>query len=393
MIQPTLTFASGNAKCNQNIILMKSIEEAISDVFLWLTTAKNAYSSSGMKYHLMGIAEDIVGLAQRLHDEVLGRAKQDVVLDIGIDFAALSQRLLTMELAEYTLSEVQEQQLQVTEALGRLNAVVEEITAQLERHHRDEEFVRLYEKEKNSYLASGAARYSRKTFEEWKDNNCNGEPTLEDIEDYRLEKLLQMFETGVLDGTVEHIVRVRRYPGEIDFEQVEPNPKITKSPVHHYAALRRLADYEDGCLRVNPLHVGKYFYANRKEENAKANRTNFLKYMHKVELAQQERRKLMQERITDSNGLCRGEAEERDLFHFIHPEIEEEEARRIHKAIKRLVVNQKVQDICIYLKEQREKGKLLLPQSPGTAYKELQRMGMPCGEGYSEKYFYSCYLK
>ena len=36
-------------------------------------------------------------------------------------------------------------------------------------------------------------------------------------------------------------------------------------------------------------------------------------------------------------------AEERDeeLFHFIHPEIEDEEAWRIHKAIKRLVAHQK----------------------------------------------------
>lgn len=375
---------------------MQSIEDAISDVFLWLTTARNASSSSGMKYHLAGIAADIAGLAQRLHDEVLERVKQDAVMDIGINFAALSQRLLTMELEENAQPEVQEEQLQVTEALGGLSAVVEEIIAQLDRHHRDEEFVRLYEKEKNKYMASGAARYSRKRFEEWKDNSCNGEPTLEDIEDYRLEKLLQMFGTGVFNGVVEHIMRAKRYPGEIDFDQLEPNPKITKSAVHHYTALRRLVDYEDGCLKVNPLHVGKYFYNNRNEENAKAHRTSFLKYMHKVELSQQELRKLMQkEGKSASYGLCHEEAEtqETELFHFIHPEIEEEEARRIHNAIKRLVVNQKVQDICIYLKEQREKGKLLLPQSPGTAYKELQRMGMPCGEGYSEKYFYSCYLK
>lgn len=82
-----------------------------------------------------------------------------------------------------------------------------------------------------------------------------------------------------------------------------------------------------------------------------------------------------------------------ERFHFVHPEIEEEEAWRIHNSVKRLVTNQKIPEICIYIKEQREKRKMLLPQSPSAAYKELQRMGMPKGEGYGEKHFSSCYMK
>lgn len=82
-----------------------------------------------------------------------------------------------------------------------------------------------------------------------------------------------------------------------------------------------------------------------------------------------------------------------ELCHFIHPEIEEEEAWRIHNAVKRLVANQKVPEICSYLKEQKEKGKLLLPSSPKNAYQELVRLGMPTGEGFSEKYFTNNYMK
>ncbi len=82
-----------------------------------------------------------------------------------------------------------------------------------------------------------------------------------------------------------------------------------------------------------------------------------------------------------------------ELFHFVHPELEEDEAWRIHDAIKRLVTHQKVQEICLYLKELKGKQKVLLPQSPGVAYKELVRMGMPTGDGYSEKYFSGCYQK
>ena len=90
-----------------------------------------------------------------------------------------------------------------------------------------------------------------------------------------------------------------------------------------------------------------------------------------------------------------GDDKERDeeLFHFVHPELEEDEAWRVHDAIKRLVTYQKVQEICLYLKELKGKQKVLLPQSPSVAYKELVRMGMPTGDGYSEKYFSGCYQK
>jgi len=82
-----------------------------------------------------------------------------------------------------------------------------------------------------------------------------------------------------------------------------------------------------------------------------------------------------------------------ERFHFVHPELDEEEAWRIHDAVKRLVKHQKAKEICQYLKDLRKERKVLLPESPGIAYKELVRMGMPTGDGFSEKYFSGCYLK
>ena len=82
-----------------------------------------------------------------------------------------------------------------------------------------------------------------------------------------------------------------------------------------------------------------------------------------------------------------------ELFHFIHPEIEEEEALRIHQAIKRAVAYLKAPEICAYLKELKQKGKVMLPPSPTIMYNELVRLGMPTGKGFSEKYFSSCYIK
>lgn len=82
-----------------------------------------------------------------------------------------------------------------------------------------------------------------------------------------------------------------------------------------------------------------------------------------------------------------------ELFHFIHPEVEEEEAWRIHQAIKRTVAYQKAPGICAYLKELKQKGKVMLPPSPAVMYNELVRLGMPTGKGFSEKYFSSCYIQ
>jgi hypothetical protein len=85
--------------------------------------------------------------------------------------------------------------------------------------------------------------------------------------------------------------------------------------------------------------------------------------------------------------------QDEELFHFVHPELDDEEAWHIHNAVKRLVTHQKVLDICLYLKDLKKQGKVLLPQSPSVAYQEMVRMGMPTGDGFSEKYFSGCYKK
>lgn len=82
-----------------------------------------------------------------------------------------------------------------------------------------------------------------------------------------------------------------------------------------------------------------------------------------------------------------------ERFHFVHPEIEDEEAWRIHQSIKRLVAYQKIPEICAYLKELKQKGKVLLPSVAAVMYNELVRLGMPTGDGYSEKHFSNSYTK
>ena len=84
------------------------------------------------------------------------------------------------------------------------------------------------------------------------------------------------------------------------------------------------------------------------------------------------------------------EADE-ELFRFIHPSMVSSHEWEIHQEVKRLVARFGIQDICAYLVQMKNDGKILLPQSVSAAYKELVRMGMPCGEGFNEKTFQKYY--
>ena len=272
------------------------IKNILSRLFERLAGYREELPSAGTKYRLMGFAADIVEVTENLQREVLEVVSHEAVLDadVDIDYVKLSDEVLTMELDELPDADdaIREQTHLVNESLGVLSNLLGRIDTQLRRHHRDEEYAKLYEGEKRRYMNSGSAGRARQAFEEWKDYE-DGLPLPEQIADFIVEKLLHMFEKGALVAGVEHILRAKRYPGEIDFEQVEVSQKMTKSVYHHYAALRKIVDFKDGCLVVDPVRVGKYFYASRHEENAKAHRSAFLNYMYKIELVQAEYRKLM----------------------------------------------------------------------------------------------------
>ena len=288
----------------------------LSRLFARLDGYREERPSAGTRFRLMGLAADIIEVTETLQREVLEVVSHEAVLDADADtdFAALSLKVLTMELEDKADADdaIREQTRIANEALGELSNVSGQIDVQLNRHHKDEEYVRLYEGERRRYMNSGSSGRARQKFEEWKDME-GGRLQLEQIADFIVEKLLHMFEKNALAAGVEHVLRVKRFPGEVDFEQVEISQKITKTVYHHYTALRRIVDFKDGCLVVDPVRVGKYFYLNRHEENAKVHRSAFLNYMHKIELAQGEMRRLQEEmrRLEEEAARLQAEAAKR----------------------------------------------------------------------------------
>ena len=93
--------------------------------------------------------------------------------------------------------------------------------------------------------------------------------------------------------------------------------------------------------------------------------------------------------VTNRDAIPAGE----ELFHFIHPEVDDSEEVKIHQAVKKLVKRFGVKEICDYLSQMAGEKKILLPQKPNVAYDELVRMGMPNGEGFALKNFEKYYRK
>lgn len=274
---------------------MRNYKDILTDLFDDIEQLKARRISASTKYRLMGLVADVVEVTEWLQKEVLERVKQEAVVDVDVDmdYDEMSEQVILMEL-DARGDALDEQRQLVNNALGELDNVLATIADQMVRRHKDEEFARLYEQEKHRYLISGTARRARQTFEQWQYDVCNAAPTLENISDYVTEKLVHMFEKGVFNTRVEHIQRATRYPGEFDFSQLDDDHKLKKTVHKHYSELRKLVDFSDGNLVVGPVKVGRYFYTNRKEENARQHRNAFLKYMHKIDMAQQERRRLLE---------------------------------------------------------------------------------------------------
>ena len=260
--------------------------------------------TAGTRFRLMGLAADVTEATEMMTQEVLERVTKEVVLDAdtNIDYTETGERVASMVLTSSD-DDLQEATQGVNDALATLSDVLLKIAVQLTRHRNNDEYARLYEQEKKRYLNSGTAQRARGKYTDWKDSVCYGSPSMEDIEDYRLEKVVRIFEQGVLTSRVEHVRRATRYPSELDFDLLPDDNLFKKTAYRYYSELRKMVDWQDGYLVVMPHRIGQHFYMSRHEENAKSHRTNLLKYLHKIDMVQQERRRLLESEMQGGDAL------------------------------------------------------------------------------------------
>ena len=252
----------------------------------------------------------------------------------------------------------------------------------------DEFADRFFERLKNRYR-----RRSKTDYELWKARQSK--ITIKRLVRYQVDLTAEMLSCGIL--------KYAEAPNGEEIQNVDKDKlaltltdksKITETFINECAKLRRYSHWEGDMFVIDYELLKKYLYCMFGKLTSEQHIKMF-EYDVQMKQIHEDMRKLMKEHEEDELKEERKMEEdvEEERFHFIHPEIEDDEAWRIHDAVKRLVANQRVPEICAYLKEQKKKGMLMLPSIPSVMYNELVRMGMPTGGGYTVKHFSNYYMK
>ena len=268
----------------------------LDDLIKRISGLKERWRSAGRPLYVSSLVADAAELTESLNTDVLERVSHDILLEAYEgNYTAQAEQMQALVPVKVLQADAEDEAVcqQLDEVLNRLVGVLTQIAPHLERRHSKDEYARLYEAEKRRYLNSGTAGRARQKFDDWKEDTCFGQPTTDDIDNYFLEKLVHLFEQGALDSKAEHIKKPRSFAGEVDFEQLDESKEKKAMFRKHYAALRSLTDWQDGYL-VDPLRVGQFFFSSREETNAKSHRNVLLKYLHKIDMVQQVRKKLLE---------------------------------------------------------------------------------------------------
>ena len=186
---------------------------------------------------------------------------------------------------------------------------------------------------------------------------------------------------------------------EVDIERVKQYlPERYELPEDfkiRCAQFRTFISWEDDILHIHYNDYGRYIYSCidkfTAEELIAIYELDMMLY-----LIHQDMMKLQAKGLNSTINEqpdCNQPEPAEELFHFIHPSIDDEEGWNIHYEVKRLVSRMSIPDIINHLRKLASKNIILLPLMPSAAYDELVRMGMPSGGGFSEKHFRNCYMK
>jgi hypothetical protein len=196
----------------------------LDDLIKRISGLKERWRSAGRPLYVSSLVADAAELTENLNTDVLERVSHDILLEAYEgNYVAQAEQMQALVPVKVLQADAEDEAvcLQLDEALNRLVGVLTQIAAHLERRHSRDEYARLYEAEKRRYLGSGTASRARQRFDDWKEDSCFGQPSIDDIDNYFLEKLVHLFEQGALDSKAEHIKKTRSFPGEVDFEQLE----------------------------------------------------------------------------------------------------------------------------------------------------------------------------
>ena len=222
----------------------------------------------------------------------------------------------------------------------------------------------------------------------------NPHPTMEQLEWQQIQLTADLLIKGILayadDPTGDEKAKVRMdlvKKGLIHGQELPANFEA------ECAKLRRYSYWKGEHMFMIDYHkIYTYLFSHCFEKFTKEQRIAIYEYDVQLRMIHEDMAKLKPDQMDFEQQTPHPKTSDEELCKFIHPKIGDEEGRLIHEEIKRLVKRNGIQVICEYLQQMAREERILLPPNPSIAYAELVRLGMPKGDGYSEKYFRNHYV-
>ena len=243
-----------------------------------------------------------------------------------------------------------------------------------------------FRKKKDYYDENVVIRFNRKL-------HRNQPITLGKLKKLELEAVIKALNQGIFDfADTPSMQDVNKVSTELETDFLPCNFMLTDEFLTRYAKFRQFAEKRGPLLVFNYERYGMYVVDHFNQFNKDQIRAIY-ELDVKLYLIHKEMVKLNKELENVLNGKVNGKAVSylqesgEEMFHFIHPSLDDEEGWKIHKEVKRLVKRHGLPDICQYLGKLASEDKILLPIVSTVAYDELVRMGMPNTGGFSKEHF------
>jgi len=219
-------------------------------------------------------------------------------------------------------------------------------------------------------------------------------------------KLKEMRAMAVADALKNGIFDYAQTPSQREMDEAVLDPIIQLLPYNFeltddfkvaFAKFKRFVKMEGSILKFNYKSYGKYvlthFYDFAPAQISAIFDLDVMLFLihQEIERLEPEQEKCLNPTVNVQPQSNQQEPSE-EIFHFIHPSLDDEEGWKIHNEVKRLVARQGIQEICQYLRQLSDEKIILLPKMPSVAYEELVRMGMPSDGGFNENTFRKYYF-
>ena len=222
----------------------------------------------------------------------------------------------------------------------------------------------------------------------WAQNN---QPlTIEKLKAKLTEAIAKALKAGIMSHDDPP---ARRELQQVDLEQViQELPADYELPddfKKRWAQFCRYTHWDGDILRFDYNKYGRYGCCHR-DEFTEEERYAVYELDKTQLLIRQDMEKLLPEQAQKPSPSLAAAAtsdQEEELFHFIHPSLDDDEGWKIHNEVKRLVRRMSIPDIIKYLRILESENIILMPTVSSVAYDELVRMGMPNTGGFSKEHF------